>query len=146
MSNNIFGNSDKNQTEFKDKVETHSKAILTVIQQQKDIESNVDLLDEKIRLLDHNAIKNFKKLFDEIRNIKIDIRDIKSDMEDLREFNKKVTKQLRMTASTDEVKRLEKYIDLWNPMDFVTREEFNEHNEELKNDLEELITNFMVNK
>lgn len=144
MGNNIFGGGDKLPDEFKEKVDTHSKALLTVVQQQKDIESNIDLIDEKIELLDHNAIKNFKKIFDQLKDVKAQIRSLKEDMNVLKEFNSKVTKQMKLFASKDEVTKLERYIDLWNPMDFVTRDEFKEHHSDLKKSLEKIVEEFLA--
>ena len=87
MTNNIFGSSDKSQTEFKEKVDTHSKALLTVVGRQKDLESSIDLINEKIELLDHNSVKNFKKLFNEVKQVKEDMRDLKLEIRNLNEFN-----------------------------------------------------------
>ena len=62
MGNSIFGDSKDQNAESFAKIDTHSKAILTVTQRQKDLESKLDLIDEKIELLDHNSIANIKKL------------------------------------------------------------------------------------
>ena len=144
MSTNIFGGGDeKAHAEVKEKVDTHSKAILTVVEQQKEIESNFDLLNEKIELLDHNSIKNFKKLNDDIKHIRADLRDLKQEVESLREFNVKVSKQLKLMTTKDEVVKLERYIDLWNPMEFITREELKRRNDEMKEEFKKVVTEIM---
>ena len=57
MSSNIFGGgNEKEQAKFNDTVETHSKALLTVVQRQKDMESSLDLLEEKLELYDHFSL------------------------------------------------------------------------------------------
>jgi len=64
VANNIFGGGkpdEKKQAEVFDKVDTHSKALLTLVQRQKDLESSLDLIHEKFELLDHSSIKNSKK-------------------------------------------------------------------------------------
>ena len=112
MTNNIFGGGDdKNSSEFKEKVDTQTKALLGLVQRQKDLESSIDLLDEKIELLDHNSIKNFKKANQDMKNIKTDMRDLKSEVENIKEFNDKVRKQLKLMSTRDDVTKLEKYID-----------------------------------
>ncbi|MFW6286277.1 MAG: hypothetical protein ACOC16_04115 [Nanoarchaeota archaeon] len=144
MVSNIFGNgNDKLQTEFKEKVDTQSKAILTVFEKQKDVESSVDLLKEKLDLLDHNSIKNIKKIFNDIKSIRGELRELKSDINEIKEFNTKVQKQLNITASKDDVNKLDKYIDLWQPMDFVTRTELEQFRKKITKDLEKIVERFM---
>ncbi|NCC70573.1 hypothetical protein EOM09_03245 [bacterium] len=144
MSTNIFNSQDKvHEEEFKQKVDTHSKALLTVVQRAKDLESGIELLNEKIELIDHNSVKNFKKLFQELKEVKIDLRDLKSEIENLKEYDKKITKQLRLMGTKEDVQKLEKYIDLWNPMDFVTREELSQYSNKVIDELKVLIENHL---
>lgn len=144
MASNIFGNSsEKLQTEVKDKVDTHSKAILTVVEHQKDIESTVDLLSEKFDMLDQNSIKDFRKIFNDMKAIRTDLRDLKQEIEGIKEFNSKMTKQIKLMSTRDEVDKLEKYIDLWNPMGFVTRDELEENRKKIVGELKGIIEEFM---
>ena len=144
MTNSIFSGGDKEkQTEFKEKVDTHSKAILTVVERQKDLENTLDLINEKIELLDHNTIKNVKKVFNDVKAIKDDMNELKHDIKDLKEFNIKVQKQLALMTTKDEVEKLEKYIDLWQPMDFVTRQELSDFRSKIKSDIEKIIEKFL---
>jgi predicted nucleic acid-binding Zn-ribbon protein len=144
MANNIFGgNNEKTQNEFKEKVDTQSKAILTVVERQKETENSIDLIREKIELLDHNTIKNVKKIFNDIKSVRDEIKDLKSEIKEIKEFNSKVQKQLRLTTTKDEVDKLSKYIDLWQPMDFVTRDELEDFRSKIKKDLEKIIERFM---
>ena len=140
MANNIFGNNDnKKADDFTNKVDTHSKAILTVIERQKDIESSLDLMNEKVELVDHNSIKNFKKIFNDIRDVKNDVRELKQEIQKLGEFNSRLTKQLALLTTKDEVTKLEKYIDLWDPMGFITRDELEENNKKQIEKLKEVL-------
>ena len=145
MSTNIFGNEGKNG-EFKEKFDTQSKTLLSITQRQKDLESSTDLLDEKIELLDHNSISNFKKIFSDVKSLRADIRHLSDEVKNLKEFNSKVVKQLKLMTTKDEVAKLEKYIDLWNPMDFVSREENKANRDEFKEILREIIGEFLEGK
>lgn len=135
MANSIFSNSDdkkKEESDFKEKVDTHSKALLDVIQRQKDLESNLDLTNEKLELLDHNSIKNIKDVKNDMKDLRSDLMELKAELQEIKTFNAKVIKQMKITASKDEVTKLERYIDLWNPMNFVTREELEKSHDEYK--------------
>ena len=105
MGNNIFNgnNEEKKQAEFIEKVDDHTKALLTVIQRQKDLENTLDLMNEKIELLDHNSIKNFKKSFQDLKNAKVDVRELKTEIKKNKEFNSKITKQLKLMSTKDDV-------------------------------------------
>lgn len=144
MANNIFGGSaDKAQDEFKEKVDVHSKAILAVTQRQKDLESATDLLNEKIEMLDHNAISNFKKITEDIKSIRAELRELHEEIGTLKDFNSKMGKQIKLMAPRDDVAKLEKYIDLWEPMNFVTRDELEESQKKLIAGLKKVIEDFM---
>ncbi len=144
MSSNLFGNSDEiKQKQFQETVDTHSKAILTVVERQKDIENSLDTINEKIELLDHNAIDNFKKIFQQIKEIKNDVKEIKSEIKNVKDFESKMVKQIKIMASHDEVAKLERYIDLWEPLNFITRDEITKIKKEIINDLEKIIEGFL---
>lgn len=149
MGGNIFGGGGeeaKKQEVFKDKVDIHSRAILNVVERQKNLESSVDLLGEKIELLDHNSIKEFKEIHAEMKNMREDIGDIKHELSLIKDFNSKSGKQFKLMSQKDDVKKLEKYIDLWNPMEFVVRDELNEFREKIKDDLKKIVEGFLVKK
>jgi len=141
-SGGLFSGKDKQQ-EVRQKIDTHSSVILNVVERQKGLESSLDNLKEKVELIDSNAISNFKKQHNDIKSLRSDINDLKRQLESLTEHQKKITKQLEMVANKDEVQKLERYIDLWNPMDFVTREEMEEFREKIKKDLQEVVEGFM---
>ncbi len=144
MGGSIFSSdSDKSKIEFEEKVDTHSKAILRVIGQQKDVEASVDLINEKIELLDHNSIKNFKSLINDIKLIKTNLRDLKQEIETIKEFDSKMKKQIKLMSTVDEVAKLEKYIDLWEPMNFVTQEMLEKSEKKTIKEIKKIIKEFL---
>ncbi|MCB9370599.1 hypothetical protein H6501_03320 [Candidatus Woesearchaeota archaeon] len=143
MANTIFGGGDKNNEVYEQKFSSQSKTLLKLIERQKEAENSLDLLGEKLELLDHNSVKNFKKAFSDIKVLGEELRDLREAFEKQGEFNTKVKRQLSLMASTDDVSHLEKYIELWNPMDFVTRQEIDELRAKIKDDLVEIIEKFM---
>ncbi len=133
MSNNIFGGEEhkKNSQEFQSKVDTHSKALITVTQRQKDIENTLELLSEKIDMVDHNTVKDFKQILNEQKQLKDEINDLQGDIQKIKNYNEKISKQLKLFSTKDEVVKLEKYIDLWNPLNFVTRDELKDSQKDI---------------
>jgi len=146
MSNSIFNSNDGKQTEVNDKVDTHSKAILTVTQRQKDLEASIELISEKLNLFDHNSIKNFRKVNQDVKDLRSDVKELKEEITSIKEFNSKMSKQIRLMTTKDEVQKLEKYIDLWDPMNFLTRGEMDDFRTKIKSDFEEIIDKFLHEK
>ena len=140
MSSNLFGNVGKEDKEFATKVDTHSKTLVTIIQRQKDIESLLENLNEKTDMIDHNSISDFKKVFSKLKTLNDDISDLKGEIKKIQEYQEKITKQMRLFSTIDEVKKLEKYIDLWEPLNFVTRDELEKQSKKNQKEIIEKIT------
>lgn len=144
MSSSLFGGDDKNfQQTFKEKVDVQSKSILAVISRLKDSENSLDIMSEKIEMLDHNAVANFKKISNDIKSLRQDIRDINEHIAEIKEFNQRMSKQIKLMATNDEVIKLEKYIDLWDPMQFVTKEELEASQKKFIEGLKKVIEDFL---
>lgn len=142
-----FGSDTSNQSqELQSKVDIHSKSLVSVVERQKDLENKIDIMDEKIELLDHNSIREIKKLSSDIKHLRDEIHDIKADLEQIKEFQIKVKKQFKITSTKDEVQKLERYIDLWNPMQFATREELLDMRDKIIGHLSEDIKKFLINE
>jgi tetrahydromethanopterin S-methyltransferase subunit F len=89
----------------------------------KSIEDKLNNLRNKTQLIDQNLLSANKKFSDEIKISEADVMEIKREVEDMREKMKLVVRELKLCAKYDEVKVLEKYIEMWNPINFVTRDE-----------------------
>src|SRR3989344_1121327 len=80
------------------------------------LESRYNAVRDRVLITNQNMISGYKKIHEEIREIKTDMFEIKNSI-------KKIAEELRFFAKKEQVKVLEKYIDLWNPLKFVTEEE-----------------------
>ena len=138
-----FGSDSTPNQDLLQKVDTHSKALVGIIERQKDLESKVEIVDEKIELLDHNIIKEIRTLNQDIKHLRDEMHDMKHTIDLFQEFQSKVKKQFKITATHDEVQKLERYIDLWNPMQFATREELLDMKENIINFLADKIEEFL---
>lgn len=102
-----------------------------------DVTSDVNALSRRLRLLEEsftnlrrffqvtekNALEKNKNFTTEIKTLASDIMEIKKEMQDIRDKLFLIIKELQTTARKDEVKVLEKYINLWNPIKFVSHNE-----------------------
>jgi|SRR3989344_6579013 len=87
------------------------------------LESRYNAVRDRVLITNQNMISGYKKIHEELRELETDIKEIKTDMFEIKNSVKKIAEELRFFAKKEQVKVLEKYIDLWNPLKFVTEEE-----------------------
>ena len=76
-----------------------------------------------LQVTEDNIIARNKHYSAELKTIASDITEIRKEMQEIREKLILVIKELQFAARKDEVKVLEKYINLWNPIKFVSQNE-----------------------
>ncbi len=96
------------------------------------LEGKYNLLRDRALIINNNMIEQYKKTMTEVNAVNSDIKEIKSDIFKIKEAMKHILKEFELFARKDEVKYLEKYINLWNPMKFITEEELNKALETIK--------------
>jgi len=87
------------------------------------LEGKYNLTRERMLLINQNMIDHYKTLNEEIRTIKNDLKEIKEIMETIKETNSIMIKEMSFFARKEQLKVLEKYINMWNPLNFITKEE-----------------------
>ena len=102
-----------------------------------DVTDDMNTLSRRLRLLEEgfanlrrffqiteeNIIAKNKHYSAEIKTIASDIMEIRKEMQELRDKLSLVIRELQTVARREEVKVLEKYINLWNPIRFVSHNE-----------------------
>ena len=101
------------------------------------VTTDINTLSRRLRLLEEgftnlrrffqvteeNVISKNKHFSVEIKTLTSDINEIRKELQELREKLMLVIRELQTVARKEEVKVLEKYINLWNPIKFVTQNE-----------------------
>ena len=101
------------------------------------ITSEINSLSRRLRLLEEssanlrrfmqsteeNIISRGKHYNAELKTANSDISEIRKELQEIREKLLLVIKELPSVARREEVKVLEKYINLWNPIKFVSQNE-----------------------
>ena len=87
------------------------------------LESRYNLLGERLLVINKNMIDEYKKLLNEIKVMDTELKEIKGDVFNLKETIKKILDEISTLAKKENIKVLEKYINLWNPMQFVREED-----------------------
>ncbi|MEK6951780.1 MAG: hypothetical protein AABX29_02085 [Nanoarchaeota archaeon] len=101
-----------------------------IINRIRTLESKYNLLGERLLIVNQNMLAQYKKNLPEFKAINSDIREIKSELFKLKEVIKDLAKEMQFFATKEDIKVLEKYINLWNPIKFITEEELDKILEE----------------
>ena len=80
-------------------------------------------LKEKVLVINRNMLEEFKAILNEIKDITKDLKDIKDSTAKFQGTIKQIVNEMDSFASKDQMKALEKYINLWNPLNFITEGE-----------------------
>ncbi len=89
----------------------------------RDLEGRYNLLRDRVLVINQNMIEEYKKTVNEDRVINSDIKDIKKEIFEIKETLRHLIGEIDFFARKEDVKLLEKYINLWNPMNFTTEKE-----------------------
>ena len=101
------------------------------------VTSDINSLSRRLRLMEEgftnlrrflqvtedNIIARNKHYSAELKTVNSEITEIRKEMQEFRDKLLLVIKELQTVARKDEVKVLEKYINLWNPIKFVSQNE-----------------------
>lgn len=97
--------------------------ISTIDRRLRILESRYTDLSRKIQVVDGNLLNHRKLVTKEIKAINLDILDIKKQMLDFKNKIGMIIGDLSSCTRKDELEALKKYIELWDPVNFVTRNE-----------------------
>jgi len=77
----------------------------------------------KMEVDEKNMLTFHKKVNTEFKTLNSEISDIKNELNEIRTEMSMIIKELQLSARKEDVKVLEKYIEIWQPLNFVTRKE-----------------------
>jgi|SRR3989344_3378638 len=84
------------------------------------LESRYGIMRDRIFLINQNMIQEYRKLSKEMKLIDGEIKSVKQDLNEIKNILRNVVNEMQNFARKENVKVLEKYIDFWNPLNFVT--------------------------
>jgi uncharacterized coiled-coil protein SlyX len=90
----------------------------------KIVEERYNNLRKKTQLTDQNMIETEKRFSKEVRELNESIVESKRQLSDLIDKIALLTGELKDAVRQEDFRELQKYVELWNPMEFMRREEF----------------------
>ncbi len=90
------------------------------------LENKYNLIGERLLMVNQNMIDEYKKLIKELKIMNSDMHEIKVEMANVKETMNMLVKEMENFASKNQMKVLEKYMDLISPLKFVTEDQVRE--------------------
>lgn len=87
----------------------------------KGVESKVNTLVREVDLLKNDYIKKNNDLKRDLKLLNDDLLDLKRTQDQAQQKMDLVIKELRQTAGVEDVAVLKRYVEYWNPLNFVTQ-------------------------
>ncbi len=87
----------------------------------KALESKVNNMLREMDLLKNNLIKKNDEMKKELKAMSDELMEMKSEQQKMSQNMDLIIKELKQTAGIEEVVVLKKYMELWNPLNFVTQ-------------------------
>lgn len=75
------------------------------------------------QVTDQNMLEHHRKISADIKTINAEMIEIKKELFDVKTKIRMIIKELQECAKKEEVQVVKKYINLWQPMNFVTQDE-----------------------
>jgi hypothetical protein len=96
------------------------------------LEERYSSIRKNIQVNEQNMIAINKNLVTENKSVNLEIADIKQAINEMKEELRLIVLELKETVKKDEFKVLQRYIQLWEPLNFVTHDEMQRYFEENK--------------
>lgn len=97
--------------------------LLDVASRVRTTEGQYNLLRDRVLIVNNNMIMQYKKTNSEMNELNKDLKELKEEIFKLKEAIRHLLSDVELFAHKDQVTVLEKYINLWSPMKFVTETE-----------------------
>ncbi len=87
------------------------------------MEEHISTLRSHMELIDASLNEKHKSNIDDIREMQANIREIKVEVLENKQFSERITNKLSDFANKESIKVLERYINFWDPLHYVTKQE-----------------------
>lgn len=87
----------------------------------KSLESKANNLLREVEMLKSNMVKRNEDVKKELKTMSGDMLELRREQQEMLQKMDMIIKELKQTAGIEQVMVLKKYMDFWNPMNFVTQ-------------------------
>ena len=87
------------------------------------LEERYSNIQAELKVTEGNMITRGKKITTDIKTLTSDITELRKEINEIKDKILMVIKELQNCAKKEDVKVLQKYIEMWEPLNFVTHKE-----------------------
>ncbi len=80
-------------------------------------------LRKKLLVVEQNMLSNQKKFVTEIKSLQTEMNEFKRTIQAVEDKIITIIKELRLTARKEDIDVMKRYLDLWNPVKFITSQQ-----------------------
>ena len=114
--------------EFKQKKRDITTDVMEMSEVVRDTSGRIRVIEERysnlrkiLQVNEQNTLKISRDLKSEVKMLSDEVIEIKTLLSDMKDELKLVISELKVSAKKEDVTVLEKYINLWEPLNFVTQ-------------------------
>tara|TARA_Y100000034_G_C6831595_1_gene375410 strand:+ start:624 stop:1073 length:450 start_codon:yes stop_codon:yes gene_type:complete len=100
--------------------------IYELVNRVRILESKQNLFSEKMLVMNRNMIEEYKRVMEEMKKLNGSLKGFQEDLDNMRSVVRHLSEEASKFAMKEDVKILEKYINLWDPLKFVTESDVKE--------------------
>lgn len=103
-----------------------SQEMESTISRLRVLEERYTNLQAEVRVTEENMIHRHKKVNSEIKTITTEMKELKKEIHELKDKILVIIKELQGFGRKEDFKVLQRYVEMWEPLNFVTHKEVQE--------------------
>ena len=103
-----------------------SEELESTISRLRIMEERYTNLQAEVRVTEENMIRRNRKTITDVKTLTSDINEVRKEIDEIKDKVLMVVKEIQGFAKKGDIQVLQKYIDMWEPMNFVTHKEVGE--------------------
>ncbi|MEM2089550.1 MAG: hypothetical protein QXL88_00435 [Candidatus Pacearchaeota archaeon] len=104
-----------------------------------DLEERIKLMHDRISILDQTMLKQNQRVMQELKLINEEISVLKEKVDKLEEAVQHIISESQEFARKEELMTIEKFMKMWEPMNFATLDDVRKMIKEMKRDKDRII-------
>ena len=100
-----------------------SNEIANIGRSTRTLEERTANLTRKSQISEQNMLMTNKKVSSEIKTINDNLHELNKAIAEIKDHLRLIIEELKRCAKKEEMKVLQRYVDMWEPVNFVTRNE-----------------------